>query len=389
MLQVLEYEVAPVAGELVGMLPVMQMPDHRAQFDMLRGTAAMAVLIAHAMQVLLARLLGPEHTAMLIAETVARHAVLVFFLLSGHLITQSIVANLRRNGELDVVSYLSARLARIYPPLIGSILVVLAVWAVIHGLGLHGSVSYRTPGDLYVAREAFAVTASDVMNALLIRGGMLEANGPLWTLYIEARLYVAAMLIAMAGPGWRLCWPAGAVALLARWSRTDVSFAFFAVIWTLGAMTAIRPKWPLPIVVPSLGLFALGVVSPRLLHPDDTMSPWISYGVQFAFCLAYAAVMFRREIRSPAILARTGDFSYSLYLIHYPLLLLCLSLTYAWIEGSIAKSLIVCAGASVVAFFSAALFARFFEDQPRFKPFIRAALRKLQRRSVRSEPPVA
>jgi peptidoglycan/LPS O-acetylase OafA/YrhL len=93
--------------------------------------------------------------------------------------------------------------------------------------------------------------------------------------------------------------------------------------------------------------------------------------------LVYAGLMFHREIKAPALLARTGDFSYSLYLIHWPLLLLCLSLTQVWLGSSLVKSLLVGAGSSILVLLAAALFARFFEDQPRFKPYINAALRWL------------
>jgi peptidoglycan/LPS O-acetylase OafA/YrhL len=57
------------------------------KFDMLRGIGALAVLVAHAVGTCDARIIGPEHRVVLLAGTIARHAVLALFLLSGYLIT--------------------------------------------------------------------------------------------------------------------------------------------------------------------------------------------------------------------------------------------------------------------------------------------------------------
>lgn len=137
-------------------------PIHQNKFDMIRGIASIAVLLSHVAQTFLYRLLGVQHPFAHICGTLAHQAVLVFFLLSGYLITLSIVANVRRNGGLDVLEYLAARIARIYPPLIGAILIVLLVSAIIHGLALPGSQHYGVPGDLYAVRSQFSVTAKDI-----------------------------------------------------------------------------------------------------------------------------------------------------------------------------------------------------------------------------------
>lgn len=348
---------------------------------MLRGVAALAVLIPHAIATYVERLIGPEHPVAQIGGALARHAVLVFFLLSGYLITRSIVANVQRNGRLDVAEYLTARIVRIYPPLIGTIGLVLVAWALIHGFRLPGSDRYGVAGDVYAVREAFTVRAMDAPNALLMRNGMLDADGPLWTLYIEFHLYLIAMFAAMGGSGKRLVWPIVAVALLAYWTAQDASFAFFAAVWALGAAVALaRPHigtWSRLVAIGAAVALGVALVLAPAVFVAEPASRWVGYAVQLGACLVYVQLIFlesRLGADPPVWLVRTGDFSYSLYVIHFPVLLLILSLTQAWMGSSMPRALGVAGGAVLVAAGTAYLFARFFEDQPRFRPTIRAAL---------------
>jgi len=364
------------------------------KFDLLRGIGAIAVLLAHAVATYVARIIGPDHPVVLLAGTIARHAVLVFFLLSGYLITQSILANVRRNGRLDVVEYLAARIARIYPPLIGAICVVLGAWALIHGLDLPGSERYGRPGDLSVVREAFTVNLKDVPLTLLMSGGMYQADGPLWYLYVEFHIYIIAMFAAMAvGTSRRRLWGVVALAQLIFWTTHHPSFAFYSAVWALGAATSLAKEriggWTRPVAyLIGIALIACGFVAPQLLTVGRG-NPWVEYSVQMASSLVYVYVFFlsdRFGNSPPEALVKTGSFSYSLYVVHFPLLLLAYSLTQDWMGASLARSLAVtiCAIISVLLF--SAVFAKFFEDQRRFKPRIRATLRLILTVLRRSRP---
>lgn len=95
---------------------------------MFRGIAAIIVLLGHVSEAYIARFFGSDHLIFQTSGTIARHAVLIFFLLSGYLITVSIMINIRRNAYFSVVDYLSARISRIHPPFLGAIIVVLVCW---------------------------------------------------------------------------------------------------------------------------------------------------------------------------------------------------------------------------------------------------------------------
>jgi len=363
--------------------------SHQNKFDLLRGIASIAVLVPHIAAVFLYRLIGSDHPIASTAGTVARHAVLVFFLLSGYLITLSIFVNVQRNGRFNVAEYLTARVARIYPPLLGAIGIVLAAFAIIHGLGLPGAEHYGLPGDLYAARDRFTVSAKDVLFALLMHNGMLEADGPLWSLCIEFNLYIAALFAALAVTAStakrRLVTAAAAIAWVAWWIRADSQFVFYLAIWALGASLCIwRALLARPIVAKSFSVLAwtsLGIYLALLfLAPGwlviDKPGHWASFGLQFIACVGYAYVLFVPTWgeRPPRWLARSGDYSYSLYVIHFPILLLILSLTQTWMGSSLTRACIVAALSGVIAIAASSVFSTFFENQRLFRPFIRSAL---------------
>lgn len=327
---------------------------HQKKFDSFRGVAAIVVLLGHIVQSLMERLTGPDATIVLTAGIAARHAVLVFFLLSGYLITASIRANIRKNGRFVAIDYLTARITRIYPPLVGAILLSLLVLGAIHGFDL--TAHYGLPTDLYVAREAFTISPKDVALALVMQNGMLVADGPLWSLYMEFHLYVLAMLMVMGG-WWRLV----AAVLFAFWTGINHDFAFFALVWAAGAAIAMGLRVP--------GWIALLAVGTSIAAPP------MGYLAQTLACVGYAWLMFStREWAVPKWITATSDYSYSLYVIHFPLLMLALSCTQEWMGSSWQRTVLVAGLCVPIALLTAHYFARVFENQKRFRPWIHRAL---------------
>ena len=361
--------------------------NHQNKFDMLRGVASIAVLLPHVTATFLYRFLGAQHPLAQACGTLAHHAVLVFFLLSGYLITSSIVTNLRRNGSFDVSEYITARVTRIYPPLIGAILVVVLASAIIQGLALPGAQHYGIPGDLYAVRDKFVVTAMDVPRVLLMQNGMLDADGPLWSLNIEFHLYIAALFVTLSVRGSstpkRVAAGLLAVALSGWWIHTDSQFAFYLAIWSLGALLSIWGAEIERFKLAYAGLAWAGLAvhlvllfsAPALLSSEE-QNIWVALGLQFVACLSYAYAFFISDWgkQPPLLLKKTGDFSYSLYVIHFPLLLLILSATQDFMGSSIWRSCAVAATATVAAITISSAFAAFFENQRRFKSLVRKVI---------------
>jgi len=243
-------------------------------------------------------------------------------------------------------------------------------------------VHYGQPGDLYQVREAFIVTLNDVPRALLMMNGMLEADGPLWTLYVEFHLYVIAMFASMVvGGGLRWIYAGVAIGLLGLFAIHNTEFSFFGIVWSMGAMLSIVRQrigsWArVPVYLLAVTFLAFAVLCPQVLAADYS-DAWVARFVQLGACIIYAQLIFLEDrlLRSaPDLLVKTGEFSYSLYVIHFPLLLLMYSSTQHWMGASLARSIWVAAGSTAVALCIAYWFARFFEDQRLFKPKIKAAL---------------
>jgi peptidoglycan/LPS O-acetylase OafA/YrhL len=345
------------------------------RLNVARGMAALAVFASHIGSILFLRLIGNDHPAAVALSIVSRHAVLVFFLLSGNLITRSINLNIRRNGQFEFADYLSARIARIYPPFLGSVAICVMVWLLIRILHLPGAYPYGLPGDLFRIRDVFQFRPAEMIQAVVMRGGLLTVNGPLWSLFIECQIYVAVMAVAALSRRDLLSRVASILLALVVFGYLRDQM-FFVAVWCVGALTALWiPGRRLTWTACLLSLAALGWIvldRPELLGSRAETLP--GQLVQLACCIVYAAMLFflLPPLRYPRFLVATGNFSYSLYIIHFPLLMLALSLGQNWIGHSMARTWIV-AGVATIAILSVTVpFAKVTEQQARFKRLLLA-----------------
>ena len=147
----------------------------------------------------------------------------VFFLLSGFFIALSIRRNAQANGRFDAVDFALARGARLYPPLVGALLLTAACVAALDLLG-GAAAAPGAPGWTLKA------SATEYGGALLFAGGLEGANPVLWSLNFEARLYLLAAMVAWAATRGRWLHPVPlAAAALAVYSVLQTpAFAVYA-----------------------------------------------------------------------------------------------------------------------------------------------------------------
>ena len=287
----------------------------------------------------------------------ATWSVSAFFLLSGILIAGSIKA--RSQTCFSLREYAIARFVRIYPPLLLAVLVTVTVVLVIRGLGLYGAETYLMPGDLAVPREKAELTWSGVLTTLtltyqLIPGhGFMVFNGPLWSLSFEVWLYVLAGLVAAA-------WFRGS--LMAAFGALSVAGMMFVVstashppFWAVGMVWGFgfafgwlddtgrrwfaRRKWHFLVTALMVCLliaqsdFAHFLVAPYTGFRQHLVYVFFS----FAILCAIISLLHKRETQLGAwvrILAKASWFSYTLYLLHFPLFMLMFALfrpiTHPW-----------------------------------------------------------
>lgn len=161
---------------------------HDNNINALRFIAAAMVIYAHSYV-----LIGKESDlAPLLGSSIGGIAVAIFFLLSGYLIAKS------WNGDKNVWRYFLRRFFRIFPALLVVVLLTMLVL---------GPIVTSLPLDEYFTNLG---TWSYALNALLIRNDRLPGvfqenpypnavNGSLWTLTVEALMYIILPLVYSIG----------------------------------------------------------------------------------------------------------------------------------------------------------------------------------------------
>lgn len=136
---------------------------HTKSLDAVRAISALTVFLSHIIQIVWLPLVGIGSLVHVVNSFVSETAVIVFFVLSGYLISLSIHRNIENNGGFVAFDYLRSRFLRIYPPLVGAVVLSLSVWGLLEVFELPGvATPLRAASDLYAAREAISITMADV-----------------------------------------------------------------------------------------------------------------------------------------------------------------------------------------------------------------------------------
>jgi peptidoglycan/LPS O-acetylase OafA/YrhL len=252
----------------------------------------------------------------------------VFFVISGFLITNHLLADLFRSGKIGFASFYAKRARRILP---ASLLVVVLtasaslLW--IAPLQLKAVIQDAAATALYVPNMLFAVQNTDYLS-----DQTPSLFQHYWSLGVEEQFYIV--------------WPAliGAGFVMVRRSERGLfwglaaPWAFFSLptrAWELGvggllAFGVRSPRWrPSPAVARLGGWFGLSaLVAAGFLYTDATVFPGLA---AVGPVIASAAVIYFGNWRSrgdPSVLLSLrgivfiGTISYSLYLVHWPALVI-------------------------------------------------------------------
>ncbi len=302
--------------------------------DGVRGLAAQVVLVSHALGMAFPHLEGFAAGA---TEWVGRLAVMVFFSLSGFVIATSLTRLIAADRRRFLLPYAVHRIARIWPPLILAIVITFAVGAIGHGglpLLTRTGEPYRL--DLIAFLRGITLTFGPGDATFVI-------DRALWSLRQEVYLYGVAAFAALAivgRGGWRIL---GALAVLALVAVTANRFFYLQslALFTAGAGAALfggdsRLRalagsgllWPatiLALLVPLAFAGAPGFIDAQSEHPAF-LAYQAALGLPFALCLLRLATREGTDARVFEGLSGTAAFSYTLYVIHVPVMTLIFSL---------------------------------------------------------------
>ena len=267
----------------------------------------------------------------------------VFFVLSGFLITGLLVREREAHGRIDLGAFYARRARRILPA--AAVVVVLtlgASWLLLAPLDLPRVAADAAAAALSVGNIRFAASAMDYFAADNAPSPLLHY----WSLGVEEQFYLlwpALLILATRVRRPRL---GAAFALLAvvivsyaaAWYLTDLAepWAFYSLparAWqlALGGLLAVTVAWqarlPTRLVVLA-GWLGLACVIVAAVSLDASMTPYPGLAALLPTLGAGALILAGTHRWSPAMvlaerpLRWLGRVSYSLYLVHWPLLVL-------------------------------------------------------------------
>jgi exopolysaccharide production protein ExoZ len=274
--------------------------DRNVSIQCLRGLAALFVALYHA-STYSERLLGDARWSAIFDGRFGLMGVAVFFAISGLLMADLI-------QRTDPWRFLGHRIVRIYPAFLLAVGITAPLTAFVGGYkpSFHG------------------------FSVLLVPAGWRPYYlGIEWTLVFECTYYVALFLIALAGLHRYLTWIAlawlgviFAAPLITGWN--DSLLFYFHSLWLAPANAAFAGGLLVPWIARNLripvgaGILACGALMVAL--PGNLIvARWVAGGA--AALLVLDAVRIKLPPHRVTGLPTLGDWSYALYLIHVPTVL--------------------------------------------------------------------
>lgn len=293
--------------------------DHA--LDGIRGIAAFAVVLSH----LAAMTWNPfaDKAAPALWQYTLWHlgapAVDVFFVLSGYVVTRSLI----RSGPLrDVPRYWASRAIRLLP---------IAWIGVMAGLAAR-QITLAAPAgaSAALALRSVPVPASDALSyltMLVLPSDPTIVNPVLWTTFVEVNASLALPIMAWAALRMReMVVPLAGAVLFGIATVTGSVFYLLLTPFALGAALAVRdPRVPMPgaLVLGMLSLLLL--MSRHIVGEQDHVYRLVTMFGAAGIIVAVKSGAWRRLLET-RVAAFLGIVSYPLYAIHYPVMMTCVLL---------------------------------------------------------------
>jgi len=280
----------------------------------------------------------------------------VFFVISGFLITTGLVASADRPGGLSLLGFYARRVRRLLPAallvlVVSTIFVVLWIPETQWHIYLTGIVASAT----YVENWSLAVTSTNYLTGSISATNIAQHY---WSLSTEEQFYLVWPLLILLGVwlstrrGKRnaVAWVLVTVTLASLvtsiiWTNSNASVAYFATparAWEFGfgglvallarRSTGFAPRW-LRAYAASLGIVAILLAA--VLFDATTVFPgWIA----IIPAGGAAAVIWANQPYGDSVrrivgfrpIQLIGDWSYAIYLWHWPLRVVGLALATTW-----------------------------------------------------------
>lgn len=282
--------------------------------DGLRAVAALSVVLFHAGVHMAAR---PDPGGVIgILLRAGAHGVDLFFVLSGFCLAYPYLAKHRQTGELNFSAsqFAARRLVRILPPYYAAIGLLLAL-----ALSL-----MQAQIALPQSMDPASIQSAEILKQMIFAGHRYLAN-PFWTLAIEFRWYFLFPVVLWV---WTRSRPLFALIAVLAFITSGGKFhsydLFFLPIFMLGIVAAdlyVRESVAARFAVFAFPLLLFASVASTLHDGWYFVDRGPFWGIaMFCLVVAVGASPVARSVLSQRLMVVLGAASYSIYLIHEPLI---------------------------------------------------------------------
>ncbi|HEY3300721.1 MAG TPA: acyltransferase [Methylophilaceae bacterium] len=307
-------------------------------FDLIRGLAAMMVCFSHLRVVVLedyGQITSPSSIDKLIyyITGLGHQSVMMFFVLSGFFVGGSVLRNI---DKFNWFNYMVARISRLWVVLIPALLLTYLVGLTLAGYapsvlsGQFNEIWHSGPNSGEYS-TSFVTLIGNVFFLQTIISPVFGVNGPLWSLANEFWYYLLFPMVINAMGGFtdysnKLLKMLSLALAITIFMIMPVAMRYGFLIWVFGVCLywALQRWVKLGALYTSLtAILFFGLLFYSKLHVGQSID--IVLGASFAtFCLGLAHCEAPKTcIRCFTKISRgLSEISYSLYLSHFPLVLL-------------------------------------------------------------------
>lgn len=305
--------------------------DTSDTLDTFRWMSALAVCVGHSVWVFYTSSLSDVNPWHFIFGLIAQASVMIFFVLSGFFICQSMCGSIK-NGNLNVKSYAQKRLNRLYPPLLLALFLSLIIFFISPYFFTTNSRTFIDNG--FLARQDIQETfLSFIGSALFLNGFLssgLKSNPALWSLPYEFWYYVSICFIPFLYKKRVLAIVFMAVVIVLFFKKMFVLYAF---VWYAGAILAIAYNHQFKVnkkLMYMLGFisfisssfFAInhGLNSNHMeVYTRLPIIPMYNFSIGLLFSVILYFIL-NRDLKVGAFKPSYASFSYTNYVIHMPIM---------------------------------------------------------------------
>ena len=304
--------------------PIRAESAFRPDVEGLRGIAVLLVVLFHAGLPVPGGFIGVD----------------VFFVISGFLITGLLLREFRASGRVSLSRFYARRIRRLLPAAVAVMVVTVPLAYVLAGpLDRPEVMTDAAAAALSVSNIRFALSAGDYFTSITQPSPFLH----FWSLAVEEQFYLVwPALLFFVARGGRIRVPVVLLAVLAGsfvanvlLTQSSINWAFYSLparAWQLAAGGLLAVGWPLleripwPVVSPVGWASLLGLCVAPLLISQALPYPGVA-AVAPTLCAVLLIMSGTRRFGPGAALSLApirflGRISYSLYLWHWPILVL-------------------------------------------------------------------